>query len=183
MLKILGCLWFVIPMMILIDRIKGTLALGGVSNIRVFLQHGPLGSKDSSSGKIQMTPENQAIVLVSLQSRKRNGSIFIFRQCASTPPYMTFSVLSFGLQKSWVRDQDLKSQPRIQAMYTCTLYNTVYSSTVYFVLCTVVQLFSSKQEMDYHMFHMSTFWSEDLVSFSFYLTFVLVTFYMQTKLR
>ena len=104
MLKILGCLWFVIPMMILIDRIKGTLALGGVSNIRVFLQHGPLGSKDSSSGKIQMTPENQAIVLVSLQSRKRNGSIFIFRQCASTPPYMTFSVLSFGLQKSWVRD-------------------------------------------------------------------------------
>ena len=33
--------------------------------------------------------------------------------------------------------------------------------------CTVVQSVSSEQEMDYHMFHMSTSWSEDLVSCQF----------------
>ena len=37
---------------------------------------------------------------------------------------------------------------------------TVYS-------CTVVQSFSSEQEMDSHMCHMSTSWSEDLVSCQF----------------
>ena len=45
-----------------------------------------------------------------------------------------------------------------------TLYNTVYNCTVCFVLCTVVQSLSSEQEIDSHMFHMSTSWSEDLVS-------------------
>ena len=55
--------------------------------------------------------------------------------------------------------------------YSVQLYSvlcTVHSCTVYFVLCTVVQSFSSEQEI--------SSWSEDLVSFSFYLTFVLVTY-------
>ena len=34
--------------------------------------------------------------------------------------------------------------------------------------CTVVQLSSSEQEIDFHMCHMSTFWSEDLVSCQFH---------------
>ena len=34
-------------------------------------------------------------------------------------------------------------------------------------LCTVVQSFSSEQEIDSHMFHMSTSWSKDLVSCQF----------------
>ena len=42
---------------------------------------------------------------------------------------------------------------------------TVYNCTVYFVPCTVVQ--SDRQEIDSHMFHMSTSWSEDLVSCQF----------------
>ena len=47
------------------------------------------------------------------------------------------------------------------------VYNIVYKCTVYFVLCTVVQSFSFEQEMDSHMCHMSTSWSEDLVSCQF----------------
>ena len=38
---------------------------------------------------------------------------------------------------------------------------------LYCVQCTVVQSFSSQQEMDSHMFHMLTSWSEDLVSCQF----------------
>ena len=38
---------------------------------------------------------------------------------------------------------------------------------IHTLLCTVVQSFSSKQEIDSHMFHISTSWSEDLVSCQF----------------
>ena len=34
--------------------------------------------------------------------------------------------------------------------------------------CTIVQLSTSEQEIDFHMCHMSTFWSEDLVSCQFH---------------
>ena len=69
----------------------------------------------------------------------------------------------------------------VQAVQHCTTVQ-LYSSTT---LCTDVQLFSSEQEIDSHMCLMSTSWSEDLVSFSFYLTFVLVTYYnyMQTNVK
>ena len=80
------------------------------------------------------------------------------------PPYVTLCVICLeptqfppcSCVKLW------SSQYRLHA-----LYNTVYSCTVYFVLCTVVQSFSSEQEMDSPMCHMSTFWSEDLVSCQF----------------
>ena len=46
-----------------------------------------------------------------------------------------------------------------------TLFNTVQHVALYkTVHCTVVQSFSSEQEIDHHMCHMSTFWSGDSVS-------------------
>ena len=47
------------------------------------------------------------------------------------------------------------------------VHSTQYNCTVHFVLCTVVQSFSSEQEIYSHMFHMATSWSEDLVSCQF----------------
>ena len=46
-------------------------------------------------------------------------------------------------------------------LYTCTLV-LLYTCTQHY--CIVVRSFSSEEEIDYHMCHMSTSWSGDLVS-------------------